>query len=307
VTPPSLSILIVNWNVQDYLKKCLDSIYQNPPRSSFEIIVVDNASQDQSVAMLRADYPEVKIIAHPANLGFAAGNNLALENASGQYVLLLNPDTLVFPQTIDLLVQALEANPRLAACGSRYLNPDQSLQASCYPLPTLQREFWRMFHLDRIVPLGRYDMRAWDQDAPREVEVLQGASLLLRRAVLEQVGFLDPAYFMYTEEVDLCYRIQKAGWKLAYVPRSVIIHYGGQSTNQIAAAMFLHLYKSKIHFFRKHFGAGAVWIYKSILALASIMRLVGLPFQWLFQKSQRPAINALWQNYASLLKSLRKM
>lgn len=307
MSAPDVSILIVSWNVCAYLRGCLESIYRDPPRCDFEIVVVDNASKDETLAMLRSEFPQVQVIAHPENLGFARGNNLALQSARGKYILMLNPDTLVYPGAIDALVQALEANPRLGGCGSRYLNPDQSLQPSCYPMPTLFREFCRMFHLDLLWPVGVYNMRRWPLDQPRRVDVLQGASFLLRRDLLDQIGFLDPAYFMYTEEVDLCYRILKSGWELSWVPQSTIVHYGGQSTSQIAAKMFDQLYRTKVRFFRKHHGAAAALLYKTILAAATLPRLIGLPFRWILQKNQRPALGALMRNYSDLLGSLPEM
>jgi GT2 family glycosyltransferase len=251
---PTLAIIIVSWNTRELLAQCLASLFDQPPTAAFTVWVVDNASTDGSADLVRQRFPQVKLLANEHNLGFAQANNQAIQQCHQEYILLLNPDTVVLPGAVDSLVNFLASQPQAGAAGSRLLNPDGTLQISCYPSPTLLREWWFLLHLDALWPYGRYNMHQWDTTAPREVDVLQGASFLLRRSVLDQVGFLDGDYFMYSEEVDLCRRIQQAGWRLYWVPQSQVIHYGGQSTRQIAADMFLQLYLGKLKYFRKHNG-----------------------------------------------------
>ncbi|HBX70142.1 MAG TPA: glycosyltransferase family 2 protein [Chloroflexi bacterium] len=295
-----LSIVIVNWNTQDLLDQCLHSVYQHPPRNSFEIWVVDNASTDGSVRMVEQQYPQVRLIKSAENLGFARGNNLALEKCQGNYVFLLNPDTEVHPAAIDILIEFLEAYPQAGVAGSTLLYADGSLQTSSYPFPTLTREFWRLLHLDRWHAYGVYDQHHWDRCQPRKVDVVQGAALLVRKAVLVQVGYFDPDYFMYTEEVDLCYRIHKAGWDLFWVPQSEIVHYEGQSTKQVPVEMFLQLNKTKLRFIRKHHGKIAGAIYKLILGLTALPRI-------LFASDANPKKAEITRNYRELLRSLAEM
>ncbi len=299
-----LSIIIVSWNVRDLLLQCLRSIVESGTRCAYEIWVVDNASKDQSIERVKELFPAVHCIANPDNPGFARANNQAIRLCSGRYILLLNPDTKVFPGALDALVRFLDDHPTVGAAGSRLLNPDGSLQASCFPFPTLGREFWRLFHLDRLYPLALYRQAEWDTSIPRQVDVVQGTSLILRRAALDQVGLLDESYFVYTEETDLCYRLSRAGWQLFWVPQSQVIHYGGQSTQQVAVQMFLSLYRTKVHFFRKHYGLAAAWLYRLVLLLASLFRL-GLSVFSLFgpPESRRRRL-ALASNYLTLIRAL---
>ncbi len=269
----NLSIIIVSWNTRDILAQCLSSIFRHPPTDTFEVWVVDNASTDASAQMVKSDFPAVRLLENYQNIGFAPANNQAIRVADGEYVLLLNPDTEVFAGTFDALLDFLRAHPNVGAVGPKTLNPDGSLQTSCYPFPTLSRELWRLLHLDKIVPYGSYRMVEWSAH-PREVDALLGACMLFPRSVLDEIGLFDESYFMYTEEIDLCYRVQQSGRKLFWVPEASIVHYGGQSTQQIAAEMFLQLYRSKLQFFRKHYGITAGFFYKLILFFTALPRFI---------------------------------
>lgn len=294
-----LSIIIVNWNTRDLLAECLRSIGEcglriadlsasNKPIHQFsnlpttEVFVVDNASSDGSAAMVREQFPWVRLIENRENVGFARANNQALHLASGRYILLLNPDTEVHPGALEALVAFMDATPGAGACGARLLNADGSLQHACHPMLTPGREFWRLSFLDRLWPLATYPMAQWDTATPRPVEAIKGACLLLRREALEQIGLLDEGYFMYTEEVDLCYRLARAGWELWYVPAAVVTHFGGASSAQMAEEMYLQLYRSKVQFFRKFGGAARARQAKALLALAYVPRwlaaTLGSPF-----------------------------
>lgn len=302
-----LSIIIVSWNVADLLVNCLRSILQHPPAGEYEIWVVDNASQDRSVEAVREQYPQVKVIANAENIGFAAANNQAMALASGRYLLLLNPDTLVYAGTLQILIDFLDAHPRAGAAGSLYALPDGSLQPSCFPYPTVSRELWRLLHLDRIHAYGVYDMQRWSRETERQVDSLQGASLMLRRSALEQTGLLDTGYFMYTEEIDLCYRLHRKGWSLFWVPRSRITHFGGQSTRQVALKMFLCLYGSKVQFFRKHYGEPSARAYKRVLKVTALLRLGLAAIASAVRPQYRQQCQQLHANYAALIAALPGM
>lgn len=302
-----LSVLIVNWNTCNLLERCLTSIYEDAGAAEYEVIVVDNASQDGSVEMVRKRFPQVQPIANNENQGFARANNQAIRQSRGRYVLLLNPDTEVKLGALGTLVDFMDAHPRVGAGGARLLNTDGTLQTSCYPAPTLLREFWRLFHLDRLWAYGCYHMADWDLDTPRKVEVVQGAALILRREALDQVGLMDETYFMYSEELDLCYRLQKGGWSLYWIPQSKAVHYGGQSTRQAAAKMFLCLYQSKLLFMRKHHGCITAQAYKLILLAATLARLLLSPLAWLERPAQRQQHLVLANHYRRLLAALPRM
>lgn len=301
---PDLSILIVSWNTRLLLDQCLAAIYAHPPARSFEVLVVDNCSQDGSAEMVKTEYPQVRLIENSANVGFGSANNQAIHASSGRHVLLLNSDTQVLPGALETLAGYLDATPEAGAAGARLLNGDGSLQESCHPSPTLGSELWRMFHLDRLRPVAVYSMERWDTRQTRYVDVLKGACILLRREVIDQVGVFDEDFFMYSEEVDLCYRIGKGGWKLAWVPEAQVVHYEGQSTRQMASEMFIHLYQGKIRYFRKHYGPAAVTVYKAILLAATLSRLLLTPVAFLERPAQRQRHLTLSRQYRRLLAAL---
>jgi GT2 family glycosyltransferase len=302
-----LSIVIVSWNTRDLLADCIASIYTNSPGGEFEIWVVDNASSDGSAAFIRDHYPAVKLIESEENLGFARANNLALRRSSGKYILLLNPDTEIKPGAFETLIRFMEEHPQAGGAGPYLLNPDNTLQVSCYPLPTLTRELWRLLYLDWIWPYGTYTQERWSTNKPRKVGVLKGACVILRHSALEKVGCMDEDYFMYSEEVDLCYRFHKAGWPLYWVPQAKIVHYGGQSVHQAAADMFFYLYESKILYFRKNYGRLAGWGYKLIILAAILPRLTISPLAWLKRPPKRDRYLLLAKKYRRLLVSLPGM
>lgn len=272
-----LSVIIVNWNTRELLAGCLESVLATTHGLNYEMLVVDNASSDGSAEMVRQRFPQVRLIENDRNVGFAKANNQAIQVSSGRYVLLLNSDTRVHPGALQTLVTFMDRQAGCGAAGAALLNGDGSLQESCQPTPTPLREAWRLFHLDRLWSLSRYEMQHWDSERPRPVDVLQGACLMLRRQALDEVGLLDEDYFMYSEEVDLCYRLRRAGWQVWWVPGARVTHYGGQSSRQASSAMFLQLYRSKCLFFKKAYGRRAALAFKLLLAGASLARLVLSP------------------------------
>lgn len=309
-----LSIVIVNWNTRDLLAACLHSVLDEAKRSrvmggvaNIEVIVVDNASTDGSAEMLRRDFPQVKLIANTGNPGFARANNQALRECGGEYVMLLNPDTEILSGALDGLLLFLQNQLRIGVVAPRILNTDRSLQESVYPLPTLGRELWRMFHLDKLRPLGIYPMRLWDTNTPREVESALGACLLIRREVLVQIGLLDEDYFIYSEEIDWCQRARNAGWQIWWVPQAMIVHHGGQSTGQVRTEMFLQLYRGKVIYFRKHHGNPITRMYKGVLMGATVARLSLSPIAWLQRSPRRERQRHLAHAYGRLLVELPKM
>ena len=299
-----LSTIIVSWNTRDLLARCLESLFAHPPRASFEVLVIDNASSDGSSEAVQERFPQVRLIQNAENSGFAAATNRGILESDGTFILLLNPDTEIQAGALQTLLDVLESHPEYGMVGPRLLNPDGSLQESCYPAPTLSREVWRLFHLDRLVPHAIYPMSKWSPNQIRSVDVLKGACVLLRREVIEQVGLLDESFFMYSEEVDLCLRVRRAGWQLAWVPQACVIHYEGQSTRQASREMFIRLYAGKVGYYRKHHGWWSVQAYKLILLLASLVRLAITPLAFFEHPPARQAHLALSGKYRRLLSVL---
>lgn len=304
---PDLSIIVVNWNTRQLLAQCLRSIFDDVisrRQLSIEVLVVDNGSQDGSVALVRESFPHVHLIENAENAGFACANNQGIARAAGQYLLLLNSDTEIEPGALLELFQFLEAHEGAGGAGARLLNPDRTLQVSCFPFPTVLKEFWYLLHLDLVWPYASYNMERWRRDDTRAVDVLLGACLMLRREALEQAGPLDERFFMYSEEVDLCYRLYQHGWRLYWVPQAEVVHHGGQSTRQVAEDMFLQLYRSKVKFFYKHYGPLHAWLYKTVLLLISLPRVL-LPFaSRLHLSAHRSEYGAVRGNYRRLIAEL---
>lgn len=288
--PVALSIAIVNWNTRAHLERCLESIEvcrnssmalgESTAASSqedIEVIVVDNGSSDGSAELVREYFSRVRLIANPENVGFSRANNQALWESEGQLVMLLNSDTEVRKGALATLMAFMAEHPRAGAVGPRLLNADGTLQPSCHPMLTPEREFWRLAFLDRALHRATYPMENWRMDRPHRVEVIKGACLMLRRKALDEVGPLDEGYFMYTEEVDLCYRLAQAGWELWWEPRAKVVHYGEASTRQVAEKMYLQLYRSKVQFYRKFGGESEARRFKRLVRMAYWPRAVLSP------------------------------
>ena len=299
-----LSIIVVNWNTREILDKCLASIYSSQTTISYDIWVVDNNSSDGSVQMIDKKFPNTHVITNETNAGFARGNNQAIMESSADYVMLLNPDTIIEENVLQGLFGYLEEHQDVGAVGPRLLNPDGTLQESAYPEPTLWREFWRLFHLDHFKHYGAYPMAEWSISDPRDVDVLVGACFLVRRKVLDQVGLLDENFFVYSEEVDFCKRIRDYGWRIGWFPSVKVTHLGGQATRQVQQEMFLPLYQGKIQYFRKHNSLAVVWAYKFVLFMAAIIRLFMTPFAFFEGSSEKDEHLKLSGNYRRLLLSL---
>ena len=274
-TNMKLSIIIVGWNVEFDLVQCLTSLRENRPSNPFETIVVDNNSSDDTVAVVKEKFPEVTVIANQYNRGFAAANNQGIEISSGEYVLLLNPDTIVHPKALDILVKLLDEHPDVGACGSKLLNDDGTVQASVRRFPTFRGVLYS-HTVCRVLGLFRRQYREWmmkdfGYDRQTDVDQLMGAALMVRRSAIDQVGLLDSDFFMYFEEVDWCYRIKRAGWRLVFLPESVITHLGGRSSSQVPLKRIMTL-TSLLAFFRKHRSRLSSQIFSVTFKFAVIIR-----------------------------------
>jgi GT2 family glycosyltransferase len=258
-----LSVVVVSYNTRELLWACLASVVANLGQHrlpdgqilSDELWVVDNASTDGSTEMVAREFPGAKLIANDENRGFAAANNMALQQSTGRYVLLLNPDTIVLDDALSRLVTFMDHHERVGAAGVKLLNPDRTLQHSCFRFPTLPMAFLDFFPLHhRLLDSrvnGRYPRQLY-AGAPFPIDHPLGACFIVRRSASEQVGWLDESFFMYSEEVDWCIRLKRHGWEVYCVPEAQVIHYGAQSTQQVRGPMLVELYRSRYLYARKH-------------------------------------------------------
>jgi GT2 family glycosyltransferase len=260
---PDISIIIVNYNVKHFLLQCVRSVEQALKGLSGEIIVVDNHSNDDSVPYLRPLFPGVQFISLDENVGFGRANNLALEKARGQFILFLNPDTLVEEQTFNVLLAYMREHPEAGACGCKVLNPDGTLQPACRrSFPTPWVAFAKVFGLQALFPrsrlMARYNQTFLDENATYYVDAISGSFMLVRREALDRIGGFDPTFFMYGEDLDLCYRLNAAGWKIAYIHTTKIIHYKGESTRRSSINSTRVFYQAMRLFAAKHHGRSSV-------------------------------------------------
>lgn len=258
-----LSISIVNWNVKELLKKCLNSILENKDNLNIEIFVVDNNSKDGSQDMVKKDFPQVKLIENKSNVGYAAANNKALKFSKGKYILLLNPDTEIKPKAIRNMIDFMESNPRAGAIGPKLLNPDGTLQRSCVSFPTLETALYNALFLDALLPkskiFGKYNMGYWNHNDLREVDQPMGAALMVRKKTIDQIGLMDEYNLFWFDEVDWCHEIKKHGWKIYYFPDAQVLHHKGQSFKKWKSPKEIwksnYLWRSaRNYFFRKRYG-----------------------------------------------------
>jgi len=270
-----LSIIIVNYNVKQFLINLVESIYKAVKSISFEIIVVDNASEDGSIETLQNKYPEVRLIANKVNVGFGAANNQALQLAKGKYLLLLNPDTIVNEDTFTKMISFFNNNNEVGIAGCKVLNPDGTLQLACRrSFPGPWTSFTKVIGLSQLFPgtklFARYNLTYLDENKSYEVDAVSGAFMMIRREVYEKIGGFDQQFFMYGEDLDICYRAQKAGFKVYYVHSTEIIHYKGESTKRSTIDETKVFYDAMQLFVRKHLSSS--FIVGTILQTAIIFR-----------------------------------
>jgi GT2 family glycosyltransferase len=286
---PAVSVVIVNWNTNKLLRDCLTSIIAQT-HSPCQIIVIDNASRDGSAAMVTEDFPQVVLVSNSENLGFAAANNQGLRLAIGAHVLLLNPDTIILDGAIDTMLDWLGQHPDVGCVGCQVLEGPDVIQRTCFADPNvgnLAIVELGMMRLARCVPLfGRPWYSDWDRRTEREVDVVSGMFMLVPRAVLDAVGGLDDAFFIYAEEADWCRRIRQAGWRCVFAPVAQIIHLdgGSKSTSQVKPRMHVQMQKSHLIYVSKHQGALAYASAKALMVASALMR--GLLFGGLFLVTQ---------------------
>lgn len=277
-----LSIVIVSWNVCELLRECLTSIEASEDyrfvgdHRNAEIIVVDSASTDTSVDMVRQHFNWVQLIEAGSNVGFSKGNNLGINASHGRFVLLLNPDTRVVGSALSNLVNYLIANPQIGVVGPKLLNSDGTTQSSRRRFPTFWTAMFESTWLERFAPhkiLNHYYIRDADENTITEVDWVTGAAFVVRREVIESVGAFDEAFFMYSEELDWQRRIKDAGWQIISLPNAVIMHHGGKSSDQVIPQRHIRFQSSKIRYFTKHHGVLIGGLLRLIILLNYVCQL----------------------------------
>lgn len=280
---PDVSIVIANWNTRELLERCLTSIARARGALSVETIVVDNASTDESVAMVRRRFPDVTLIVNATNTGFAAATNQGLSTGQGRYFLLLNSDTELTDQALTRIVDFMDRRTDVGIAGGTLVGDDGMAQSSYADFPTLGSECLSASGLGSRVFGPQYPSpRLESGDPAPAVDWITGACMLVRRAAVEAIGGMDESYWMYSEDTDWCFRARQKGWAIVYLPDVRVLHAGGASTKQRRGEMVVRLYRSKVRFFAKHYGASSATMLRILLwlifsgrtAISQIMLLV---------------------------------
>ncbi|MCX7968749.1 MAG: glycosyltransferase family 2 protein [Armatimonadetes bacterium] len=289
---PTVSVLIVNWNTREHLRRCLRSLLgiedwgSGTGGTDFEVIVVDNASVDGSAEMVQGEFPQVKLIANGRNVGYAAANNQAANLAKGQYFLLLNPDTELTPATIDKLVAFAETHPDAGAVAPKLVYPDGRLQPSVRSFPTPAALLFSALALDKIFTIrcspfttffSRYRMTWFSYDEVAEIDQPMASALLVRREAWEQVGGMDEAMPIFFNDVDFCWQLKKLGWRIYFLPEAVVVHHHGASTRLLGIGKGLASHKGLLQFYDKNIRpllpAPLYWLLRTFIAFGSLLRI----------------------------------
>lgn len=299
-----VSVIIVNYNVRAFLENSLNSVMKALAGIDGEIIVVDNASDDGSIEMVRQKFPQVKLIVNDNNVGFAAANNAGIRIAKGDYLLLLNPDTILQENTITIMLNFLESNKDVGLAGCKILNPDGTLQLACRrSFPTPWVAFTKIIGLSALFPkiplFGKYNLEYLAPDKSYEVDAVSGSFMFLQRKVAEEVGGLDEQFFMYGEDLDWCYRIKKAGWKIFYVHKTQVIHYKGESVRRSNIDEVKLFYEAMRLFVKKHFSKGL--ISTGLLSFGIAAREFAASISKSIRQLQAPILDFIFVNLSLLI------
>ena len=270
-----ISVVIVSYNVSSFLDQALTTLKDSAQGLDYEVYVVDNASTDESVSMIRDKHSLVKLIENDSNVGFARANNQALKKVNGRYVLLLNPDTVLRRDTLKTMISFLDEHTDAGIAGCKVLNPDGTLQLACrrgFPTPGVA--FFKMIGLSDLFPksktFGAYNLTYLDPDSLAEVDAVSGSFMMIRKEVIDKVGFLDENFFMYGEDLDICYRAKQAGWKVFYMPQTDIIHFKGESTKTVPTLKNRRDFFKAIHIFVDKHYAGRTRLFPTWLLSTGI-------------------------------------
>lgn len=262
---PDVSIIVTNYNTRDLLRACFASMEGRLGRPWLEVILVDNASADGSAEMTREEFPDVRVFVQERNEGFAHANNRGIRASRGRHVLILNSDTEIVDDALERMRDHMEAHPDIGALGARLLNTDGTVQLSCRSFPSYRTVLFHRYSLmTRLFPRNRYSaeylMTDTNHDETMDVDWVSGACMMVRRETMDAVGLLDEGFFMYAEDVDWCYRMKQAGWRVCYLPQAEVRHHIGRSTRNVPYRMTYERHRSMWRFYRKHYSRGIVLV-----------------------------------------------
>ncbi|MEQ8525044.1 glycosyltransferase [Gracilimonas sp.] len=291
---PHISVVIVNYKVKEYISNLLNSLKKAQHEFNLEIFVVDNDSGDDSVSYLKERYPEVNYIANDENVGFGRANNQAIKKAKGEFTLIINPDTLVSEDTLDVLINHMKEHPKCGAAGCKILNPDGTFAPeSRRSIPTIWSASCKVFGLNTLFPesklFGQYYLSWLGEDEATEIPVLSGSFMFWRTDLLKELGGFDERFFMYGEDIDLCYRVQKTDYHIDYVPETSIIHYKGESTKKGDLRYIRIFNKALYQFFDKHYSSRYSLFFRVFIYLAIWLK-TGLSFASTNFRKLKPVI-----------------
>ncbi len=299
--PVDLSIITVSWNVCDLLRECLNSVDAGRGWLNLEMIVVDSGSSDGTPQMVREEFTWVKLITSQENLGFPRGNNAGIHQASGRYILLLNPDTLIIGDALPAMVDHLDQHVDIGGLGAQLLNQDGSVQSSRRRFPTFLTAIFESTWLESLAPASinrHYYALDLPDDQTTDVDWVTGACLMVPRRVIDLVGVLDEGYFMYSEELDWCRRIVDAGWRVVYFPQAKILHYIGKSSEQAVTARHINFQRAKLRYFRKYHGRFPTIILRLFLLFNYLWQILLEALKALLghkRSMRRQRIHSYWQ------------
>lgn len=297
----SVSIIIVHHNTKELLRQCLASLMETTHSVDKQLIVVDNASSDGSSQMLGESFPEVTLLKNKSNIGFSQANNQGVKKAIGPYLLFLNPDTIVCDGAIEGMVRFLESRADVGAVGCKLLNADGSLQRSCGLFPSLRIELFTRTFLNRMFPRNRtfnmHNLASWDYSAVSEVDWATGACLMVRKDVFHSLSGFDENIFMFYEDVDLCLRIWREGWKVLFYPDSVVFHLRGGSWKQNREVPIQSSYVNALYFYRKHYSKAKLLVLKVLLIVEVAIGIAAFVPYLILKKENSSAILSRLRGY----------
>lgn len=285
-----LSIVIICWNDLKVIADCLRSIVERTHSTDFEIIVSDNGSTDGSVEFIRQNFPKVQVIENGANLGFARGNNVGIRASKGEYVLILNPDTYVHEGTLDKWIEFADLHPEAGAFGCRVLNPDGSYQVSARPFPTVRGQLVAALYVRSLGYISDFFASniyvGWEGETERTIDWQSGCCVMVRGALLKQLGGFDEQFFYHYEEVDLCRRVWNAGYSIVYSPEVSITHLGGQSVSRFPVRFELEKCRNRYRYFYKYFGTRGARHCRRVTLIGLRVRQIGYGLKQLLSGSE---------------------
>lgn len=302
------SWIIVSYNTREVTLDCLRSLQHQAPLSEQEVIVVDNDSQDGTVEAIRREFPWVNLIASRENLGFARGTNLGIRESTGDLIILLNPDTVAHPRALETMMSFMESHPEVGIAGGKLFSAEGKVQWSQRSFPNVVNHLATTLYLHLLFPkagwTGELDKNPRNYDQVRRPDWVSGAYLAIRREVYERIGGLDERYFMYYEDVDWCYQCRKAGWEVAFVPESMVTHYGGLSSNQNIGTYYPRMVKSELQFNRKQYTPVKRWALDAVLCLSILQRAFVSSLVYVMKRRKDPRswglVESRWRGFLAV-------